>query len=427
MNIHTDFASRGDRVLSPVLGHFSRLNIVRGSGSYLYDASGRAYLDFTAGIAVASTGHCHPAVVDAITTQASSLIHACAGVVYYEANVALAETLGTLLGNDLDSVFFTQSGTEAVEASLKLAKFVSGKSDIVAFKGGFHGRTMGSLSVTSSKDSYRTGIGPMVPGVHFLDFPNRFRSPWPDADFDSAGKHHLDNFFSHCDHDHQIAAVIIEPVIGEGGYIPAPASFLSHLREWCDRLGILLIFDEIQSGFLRSGSWFAFQNLGVRPDIITLAKGIASGLPLGACVASDALMSQWATGSHGGTYGGNPVCCAAGLATIDVLRSIESELPEKASHLRHLLDKRLSDHPHIGDIRGSGLMIGIELVKDRTANLPYPELLATIMAECREQNLMVVSCGIHGNVLRLMPPLTISLDELDIGVGILADVLNAHR
>jgi len=367
---HTDFARRGDAVLSPVLGHYTRINIEYGKGSYLYDAQDRGYLDFTAGIAVASTGHCHPDVVEAIQTQAETLIHACAGVVYYEPNVALAEKLGEVLDYELKSVFFTQSGTEAVEACLKLAKYVTKRHKIVAFTGGFHGRSMGALSVTSSKDKYREGFGPMLDGVTFFPFPYEYRSPWestPDT-FDEVAVDQLIAFFDSIGDDY--AAAIIEPILGEGGYVPASSAFLKELRRLCTEKGMLLIFDEIQTGVGRTGAWFNFHHHDVVPDVVAIAKGIASGLPLGACVSTPALMSKFTTGAHGGTYGGNPISCRAALATLEVIEGCLPDISHKSHLAFSLLKQGLDGHPHVGDIRGQGLMIGIEIVKDRASKHP---------------------------------------------------------
>ncbi len=401
----SDFASRGDRVLSPVLGHYTRLNIVSGKGSYLYTPDGTAYLDFSAGIAVASTGHCHPKVVSAIQAQCAQLIHACAGVVYYGPNVTLAERLGEILGNNLNSVFFTQSGTEAIEACIKLAKYVTKKPGILAFEGGFHGRSLGALSLTTSKLKYRDGYAPLLDHTHFFPYPHTDTSD------------DLTRYFETL--PDTVGAVIIEPVLGEGGYVPAPTPFLKRLRELCDARGLLLIFDEIQTGFGRTGSWFDFQNHHVVPDIIALAKGIASGMPLGACVSRPDLMAKWSTGAHGGTYGGNPVSCAAGVATIEVIAEILPAVLEKSKLAEIQLREALSDHELIRDIRVKGLMIGIEL-RDAA-------LTKQIMTACLEKHVIVVSCGIHDNVIRIMPPLTISFDELTHGISCLIEVLNAHR
>ncbi len=376
-------------VLSPVLSHFTSLDIAYGKGCYLYDSAGRSYLDFASGLGVASTGHCHPTVVRAIQKQAETLIHACAGVVYYEPNVALAEKLVSKMG--LDSVFFTQSGTEAVEAALKLAMYISKKKKLLHFRGGFHGRTLGALSVTTSKEKYREGYA-LLSETMCLPYPCDFRG------VDLEG----------------VAAAIVEPVLGEGGYIPAPASFLKDLRRVCDENGILLIFDEVQSGMGRTGYWAAFQHYGVTPDILCLAKGIASGMPLGACMAGRSLMERWTPGAHGGTYGGNPVTCAAGLATIDVLEDVLPRVRALGQRALSYIKERVSE-----DVRGLGFMIGIELES--------AERVKAVREACLDRGLLVISCGVKDNVIRLIPPLVIDEADLMKGVEILISALHAHR
>lgn len=422
------YLNRANKVLSPVLGHYTSIEIEKGSGNYLYSTDNKKYLDFSSGIAVASTGHCHPKVVKAIQNQAATLIHACAGVVYYDQNISLAEKLSEIVGNGLNSVFFTQSGSEAVEASLKLAKYVTKKHKILAFQGAFHGRTLGSLSVTTSKMKYRQGYEPLLEGISFFPYPYEYRCPWNSSNPEECSEKSveaLEVYFSTLDDNY--AAVIIEPILGEGGYVPAPIPFLKKLRELCDQRNILLIFDEIQSGMGRTGSWFNFQKINVVPDILTVAKGIASGLPLGACIASKELMSKWMTGAHGGTYGGNPVTCAAGLATIDVITEILPKINELNTIALTTLRTSLSDHPFVGDIRGEGLMIGIEMVKDKNTKEPNPELVSTVMKECLEKELIVVSCGLYDNVIRLMPPLIIDEVTLKIGLEKLNHVITNHR
>lgn len=401
INKKNDFAARGDVVLSPVLGHFSRINIASGNGSILVAVDGTEYIDFAAGIAVSATGHAHPTVVKAISDQAGKLIHGCAGVVYYEPNISLAEKLGTLLGHDLSQVFFTQSGTEAVEAALKLAKHVSGKHGMLAFNGGFHGRTMGALSVTS-KEKYRAGIGPMLEGVHFLPYN------------DISG---LDEFFK--ENGSRLAGVIVEPTQGEGGYIPATSAFLKTLSRLCKQYGVYLILDEIQTGFGRTGKWFNFQHyIDVTPDIVVLAKGMASGMPLGACVSRPDLMEKWTTGAHGGTYSGNPVCCAAANATIAVIESQLDTVLKKAAFIHKTLQSKIGAHPGVKTIRGIGLMQAVEF-EDMT-------IVPDIVKRCHARGLIVVNCGSDGQVIRLMPALTISKDLLKQGLSILCEVINEH-
>ncbi len=420
------FLMRAHNVLSPVSSHFTQLEVVRGEGCYLYDAEGRAYLDFSSGIGVSSTGHCHPKVVKAIQDQAATLIHGCLGVVYYETPIALAEKLGQILGHGLESVFFVQSGSEAIESAIKLAKYVTKKHKIVAFRGGFHGRTLGALSLTTSKEKYRDGYAPLLEGVDFFPYPYCYRCPWGKnrETCDTSCKEELASFFEQL--DDQVAAVVVELVLGEGGYTPIPEPFLIQLDRLCRDRGILLIFDEIQTGFGKTGEWFAFQKYGVVPDIIALAKGIASGLPLGACVSTKTLMSKWTTGAHGGTYGGNPVTCAAGLATLEVL---ESEFKQTASLAKEAMDHlngTLKNHPYIGDIRGVGMMIGVEFVQDTHTKIPAPAFMKHVMMECLKRGLIVISCGLHDNVIRLIPPLTIDEESLKKGLNIFTEVICGH-
>lgn len=408
--------SRSKTCLSNVLGHATTLEIRRGLGSYLYDYDDQPYLDFGAGIAVNATGHCHPTVVSAIKDQSDTLLHGCAGVVYYEQNIALAEALGHITDGQLSSVFFTQSGTEAVEAALKCAMYVSKKPGVIAFNGSFHGRTLGALSVTTSNPNYLNRYHLPITNRHILEYPYLYRH--------SAPLNTLDGYLNYLTTElaklnvTTIGAMIIEPVIGEGGYIPAPAPVLQTLRDWCTQHNVLLIFDEIQSGIARTGTWFCYQHYDIVPDIITTAKGIASGLPLGACISTQEIMDQWHTGSHGGTYGGNPLACRAGLATLTVLEPLLPTIQAMGKHAMQRLKTDLREIPFIGDIRGIGLMIGIECISDANKS-PHPGIVSDLLADCLNQGLLIVSCGIHRNIIRLMPPLTISMDELNQGLDTL--------
>jgi 4-aminobutyrate aminotransferase len=406
-----NIVGRADKVLSPVLGHYTRLEVTSGKGVYLYGADGKAYMDFASGIAVASTGHCHPQVTAAIQKQAETLIHACAGVVYYPQNVELAEQLGALLGHDLTSVFFCQSGTEAIEASLKLAKYVTKKPGILAFTGGFHGRSLGALSITTSKAKYKEGYEPLLPHTHYFPYPYMLHETKSEDQLCQELEAFIDGL------PDTVGAAIIEPILGEGGYTPAPTTFLKQLRASCNKKNMLLIFDEIQTGFSRTGAWFDFQTHQVVPDIIALAKGMASGMPLGACVSRPDLMNKWTTGAHGGTYGGNPVSCAASLATINVLKENLPTIAKKSELAKNILVSELSKHPKVADIRIKGLMIGVEFHK--------AEDIKPIMEACLKHNLIVVSCGIYDNVIRLIPPLTITEQELSQGIRIFTEVVNA--
>lgn len=415
---------RANHVISPVLGHYTTLEVVRGEGCYLIGKDEKRYLDFSSGIGVCATGHCHPTVVEAIQKQAQTLIHGCIGVVYYAQPIELAEKIGKLLGHNLTNLFFTQSGSEAIESALKLAKYVTKKHKIVAFRGGFHGRTLGALSITTSKDSYQDGYAPLLEGVTYFPYPYCYHCPFglerKTCEVGCISK--LESFFEGL--DDQVAAVVIEPILGEGGYTEAPAEFLKALEKHCRDRKILLIMDEIQTGFGKTGSWFAFQKAGITPDIVTLAKGMGSGLPIGACASTPELMSQWKTGAHGGTYGGNPVTCAASLATIAVLEDALPKISSLAKTAENLLNNTLASHPNVGDIRYMGLMIGIEIVKSKKDKTPDPDLKKKIMSACLDQNLIVIGCGIHDNVIRLIPPLIIDEETLVKGLEILVKCIN---
>ena len=410
-----NLVNRSQSCLSRVLGHATELEIEKGEGSYLIDYDGSRYLDFGAGIAVNATGHCHPRVVKAIKDQSERLLHGCAGVIYYDQNITFAEEIGAITGNELHSVFFTQSGTEAVEAALKCATYVRNKQQIIAFKGSFHGRTLGSLSVTTSNEKYLDRYPLAYSDRIILEYPYYLNNESP-LNTEEGYLNYLHKSLKAIDGSN-VAAVIIEPVLGEGGYVPAPTSVLQTIRDWCDETGVLLIFDEIQSGIGRTGHWFCFQHHGVVPDILTSAKGIASGLPLGACISTTAIMDQWTTGSHGGTYGGNPLSCVAGSATLAVLKPLLSTVKTQGDMALNHLKNELANHPNVADIRGLGLMIGIEF-SHPDGPAAAAKLVSQIRSICLDNKLLLVSCGKNGHVIRLMPPLTISDDELANGLSI---------
>lgn len=422
----SNLIERGNKVLSPVLGRFfSDLEVSHGKGMYLYGVDGKKYLDFAAGIAVASTGHCHKDVVDAIKKQAETLIHPCIGVAYYEPPIKLAEELNTILGSKNYYYFFNQSGSEAIEASIKLAKYVTNKPGIIAFKGGFHGRSLGALSLTTSKEKYREGYSPLLSETSVsFPYPRCYRCPWKQSK-DSCDFECIKDFKEFIEPKiNKTAALLIEPVLGEGGYHEAPKEFIQALRKICDETGILLILDEVQTGVGRTGKWFAFNHYAIEPDILAIAKGIGSGMPLGACIAKKEVMAEWKPGAHGGTYGGNPVTCAAGIATLEVLKKHIDMVPDLGNYAIQLLTKKLGNTPYIGDIRGKGLMLAIEFVKDKETKEPNPEKMISVMNNCLKKGLIVISCGIEDNVIRIIPPLTITKEELKLGLDILLDVIN---
>lgn len=423
-----NLVKRGKKVLSPVLSHFTEIEINYGRGSCLYDYNGNAYLDFASGVAVTNIGHCHPKVVKAIKNQAQNLIHACSGIVYYEQNIALAEKLKEITPGGLNHTFFTQSGTEAMEGALKLSRYVTGRKEFIAFKGSFHGRTFGSLSITTSKKKYYKKYEPLLQKVNFFSYPYCYRCPFKSnwAECKKLKKKYpciiaLEKFFKKIKPS-KVSAAIIEPVLGEGGYSPAPLKFLQSLRNLTKKHKIILILDEIQTGFGRTGKMFALEHSKINPDIICMAKGIASGFPLGAFTSKRELTNKWPAGAHGGTYTGNPIGCAASLATIKVIE--EEKLYKRAINLGNYTKNELLNlkqkYSFIGDVRGLGLMIGLEIVDSK--NKPNPKLVKKILKLAAQNKLILISCGQDHQVIRIIPPLNIKLKDLNKGLNILKKV-----
>jgi 4-aminobutyrate aminotransferase len=406
-------------VSSPSYPRDNPLVISHGRGAEVWDVDGNRFLDFAAGIAVCSTGHAHPQVVGAIKEAAERFLHISSDY-WHEGSVRLAERLAELapMGEPAMS-FLAQSGTEAVEGALKLARYVTGRPRFIGFLGGFHGRTMGSLSFTSSKYTQRKGFFPTMPGVTLVPYPNPYRPLFAGDDQGEAVLHYVEHvLFAGALPPSEVAAVVVEPIQGEGGYIVPPDGFLPGLRALCDRHGILLVFDEVQSGVGRTGKMFASQHWGVVPDVMTLAKGLGSGLPIGAVVAKRRLMERWTHGAHGNTFGGNPLCCAAALATLDL---VEREYASNAAAVGAYFMERLRDlqsrHEVIGEVRGRGLMIGLELVKGRASRAPFPELAETVLHRAFGNGLILLSCG--ASTVRFMPPLLITRADVDEAMSIL--------
>ena len=413
---------RAAKVLSPVLGHYTWLEVDRGEGSWLFTKAGRKVLDLTSGIAVTPIGHAHPKVVAAVQAQVAKLSHICAGVAAYEPNVALAEALGEITPGDLDMVFFGNSGGEAIEASIKLARQVTGRESIIVFRGGFHGRTTGAASVTTSKSLYRKGYGALLPEVHVAPYPYPLDCPiTPAHDAETCGQHSLAVIEQMLDHDvpaEQIAGILIEPVLGEGGYVAPPVSFLQGLRALATRIGALLIFDEVQSGFGRTGAWFAAQKFGVTPDVMTLAKALGGGLPLGAVVAPRAIHERWQTSTHGSTFGGNPVSCASGLATLQVIR--DEGLVKRADLVGKIIVEELAPlkrDPRVREIRTTGAMAAIEFTDKATSKAAIAGALA--------RDVLLITCGSHDQVVRFIPPLNIAEDDLRGGIRAFVEACQA--
>jgi 4-aminobutyrate aminotransferase len=394
-------------------------------GLVITDVDGNRFLDFAAGIAVCSTGHCHPKVVEAIRDQAGRLLHMCATDFYYARVVELAERLARIApGSSKKRVFLTNAGTEAVETSIKLARLRTGRQKIVGFFGAFHGRTLGAGSLTSSKAVQRKGYGPFLPEVHHTYYATCYRCPVgrePKTCGIECLEHLEKTLFKTIAPPDEIAAIVVEPVFGEGGYYPPKPGFLERLAELAREHGILLVADEIQSGLGRTGKMFACEHFGIEPDMILLAKGIASGMPLAAVIARDDVM-KWNSGGHGSTFGGNPVSCAAALATLDL---IEGGLAENAARVGAHLKKGLEDlqtrHPVIGDVRGLGLMLAIDLVKDRDSREPAPEEQERVLLRAFEKGLIMLGCG--SSAIRMATPLTVSEQEVDRALEILDEVL----
>ena len=400
--------------LSDVWGRLNNSIIVRGEGSYILDDQGNRYLDFTSGIGVTATGHCHPQIVGAIESQASQLLFGQMNCMLPEITLRYATALRGKTPDSIETFFFSNSGAEAVEGAVKLARIATGRPNEIAFEGGFHGRTAMTMALTSSKKVYREGFQPLPAGVFFAPFPNSFYYGWSRKETVRFCLGQLERLLQTQSSAEETAAIIIEPVLGEGGFVPAPAEFLLGLREICDRTGILLIVDEIQSGFGRTGKMWAHEHSGISPDILTIAKGIASGLPMSAIGASHELMSRWTPGSHGGTYGGgSAISMAAALATLEVIEN--EQLIENARVAGSLLKERLelivTKYSGTVDVRGQGLMVGVELMHD---GKPDKATAINIQADCLKNKLLILICGTGGNVLRWLPPLNVSEQEIDI-------------
>jgi len=416
---------RDAEVISPSYTRSYPFVMDHGSGTEVWDVDGHRFLDFSAGIAVVSTGHSHPAVVKAIQEQAARFIHMSGTDFYYAQQITLAERLNEMApGEEPKQVFFTNSGAESVEAALKLARYVTGRPRLLAFIGGFHGRTMGALSLTGSKAVHKRGFMPLVPGVTHVPYAYCYRCPlnleYPACDI-ACVKHIEDTVFKHYVPADEVAAIFVEPIQGEGGYVVPPPEFHPRLKALCEKHGILFVADEVQSGIGRTGKMFAMEHWDVTPDMICLAKGIASGMPLGAMVARRSLMT-WPPGAHANTFGGNPVSCAAALATLDLVEhQFLSNAASVGAHMLAKLRTMQEQHPTMGAVRGKGLMIGVELVKDEVTKERAPELRNEVVQGCYKRGLLVLGCG--ANTLRFMPPLNTPVDMADEALGVFEETL----
>jgi 4-aminobutyrate aminotransferase len=399
--------------LSPVWTHLTRIVVERGEGAYLYTEDGTRYLDFTCGIGVTNTGHCHSRVVAKVQEQAARLLHGQANILFHRPMLELVSELQTVTPQRLDGFFFSNSGAEAVEASVKLARQATGRPNVIVFQGSFHGRTVGTMSMTTSKTVYRAGYQPLMPGVFVAPYPYSYRYGWTDEETMAFCLRELDFLLHSQTAPEETAAIVIEPVLGEGGYVVPPPGFLRALRDICDAHGILLVLDEVQSGFGRTGKFFALEHFGVEPDIMIMAKGLASGLPLSAIAAPLALMERWVPGSHGGTYGGNAVACAAAAETVRIIR--DEELLDNAvrmgEHLMQGLRSLQAEHPVVGDVRGLGLMVAVEFTGvDGQQDKAFA---AAVQNACLEDRLLLLTCGTYGNVIRWIPPLVVNAGQID--------------
>ena len=401
------------------------LVVAGGRGAMVEDVDGNRFLDFMAGIAVVSTGYGHPTVVQAVKDAADKFLHICGSDFYYEGMAALCERLATLApGSSKKRVFLTNSGTEAVEGAIKLARNATRRPALVAFKGAFHGRTYGGMSLTSSKVKQRAGFGPFLPGVHHIPYAYCYRCAYtkthPDCNMFCVSVIEDDLFAQQVD-PRDVAAIFVEPVLGEGGYVVPPPEYLESLRKLCDRYGILLVCDEVQCGIGRTGRMFASEYAGIEPDILLSAKGLGSGMPIGAIIAKESV-TKWDRGAHGSTFGGNPVSCAAALATLEI---VEKELLQNVRTMGERLlagAKRLATvSERVGDVRGLGLMIGIELVKDRSTREPDEALARSIVQSAFHKGLLLLAAG--RSTIRLAPPLVVDAYDVDTGLTIFEECL----
>ena len=408
-----------ERYVPRGLANTHSIFVARAEGTRVWDAGGKEYLDFTSGIGVLNTGHRHPRVVRAVHEQIERVMHTCFQVAMYEPYVELAARLCALVGDSpqepYKAVLFT-TGTEAIENAIKVARAYTKRPAVVAFSGGFHGRTLLSLTMTSSSPAYRQNFGPFAPDIHHTPFPDEYRGWTTDTALEA-----LDELFDTRVVPDQVAAILIEPQQGEGGFVPAPAAFLRRLRTLTERLGIVFIADEIQSGFGRTGKMFGYQHAAIEPDVIAMAKSLAAGMPLSAVVGKAAIMDAPLAGGLGGTYAGNPLACAAAIAVLDIFEA--EALAERAvqlgAEIRAVLVRLQARVPSIGDVRGLGCMLAMEFVKDRSTKEPDADVASRVVETARDHGLLLLKCGPHKNVVRLLPPLTATPEEIARGLEIL--------
>lgn len=413
------------KVMPPVVKRATTMGVTKGEGCYLWSEDGRKILDFASGVAVCNLGHNHPKVVEAAEKQMKELIHGGHNVVYYESYVRLAERLVELTGGDT-MVYFSNSGAEANEGAIKLAKYVTKRPGIIAFRGSFHGRTLATTSLTSSSSAYRKNYEGLLPSVYFAEYPYLYRTPYEMKDGKCPKEYfeQFENIFHTLIDPSMVAAIMMEPVQGEGGYIVPDKEFVQYVREICDKYGILLIFDEVQSGMGRTGKLFAYEHFGVKPDILTSAKGIANGFPLSAVIGKKEIMEQWPAGAHGGTFGGNPVACAAANAVLDELT--DGGMLDNAAKMGDYFKEKLFALQKkylsvIGDVRGLGLMLAMEMVHpDKT---PDADITTAIRTKALEKGLLLLGCGTNHNIVRFIAPTIVTEKEIDIAINIIDECL----
>ena len=422
-NTFAELVSRHEKMLAPIFSQdWPNLPVVRSEGLYLYGLDGKRYMDFMSGFGVVNVGHNHPRIVAAAREQMEKQVHGPIGIVLHEPVLRLAEILPEILPGAMDMFFFGNSGAEAVEGTIKLARNVTKRPGIIAFTGAFHGRTYGAASLTASKAIYRTALEPFLPSIYHVPYADPYHSHHPNDPSQCVEEalSALQTVFMRIISPSQVAAIIVEPIQGEGGYIVPPKEFLQRLRDIATRNGILLIFDEVWTGFGRTGEWFAAQTFGVTPDIMAVAKGIASGFPLGAVCAHSDLMSRWDPTVHGTTFGGNPMSCAAAVATIETIRDEEllQNSKESGEYLLGRLKDLKSEYDVIGDARGLGLMTAIEFIVPGTDRQPNGAAAKKFMNESLSKGLLMYPCGLYGHVVRVAPPLTVTRAQIDLAIDI---------
>lgn len=419
-----DLAARHDDLIAPVIAFATDIHAVSAEGIWITDVNGRKWADFACGTAVTNLGHNHPAVVAAAHAQIDKMIHSGC-LVRYDSVVDIAERLRTVTPPAIEKFAFANSGAEAVEATVKLAKHTTGRQGVITFRGAFHGRTMGSVTYTTSNAKYRDGYHPVLGSVFVAPYPHPYRWGMSADQAVELSLNELRLMFKHIVTPKNIAAFLVEPVQGEGGYYPAPPAFLNALRSLADEHGIKLIYDEVQSGFGRTAEWFATDHYDAKPDIMAMGKAIANGLPLSAYGASREIIDAWPVGAHGTTFGGNPVSTAAAVAVVDTMEGLLPHARDLSKHAFERLDDMAERHRTIGDVRGLGLMIGAEFVSDRETRAPDAEAFQHVRAHAAERDLIIISCGSDGNILRFIPPLVTTREELDWALDLVDEGLTS--